>query len=148
VRSIRQLRLEGITREMGFAKAAAGIGEVHPHPWERQFAFSPEQWRALRAAYPHRLPPLRVRAKNCVLAVWQAARALLVAIGLIRRMPGEKDFLRSKRDIARCLAICSGCEFWRGAAAGGPSRSECARCGCKLQLKTRLSTWHCPINKW
>jgi hypothetical protein len=43
---------------------------------------------------------------------------------------------------ARRLDICKGCEFFI------QSNSRCAKCGCRLNWKTRLEAWHCPIDKW
>ena len=50
----------------------------------------------------------------------------------------------SREESGRRLSICRACEFYH--KEGGDER--CAKCGCFLNLKTRLEAWHCPINKW
>lgn len=40
------------------------------------------------------------------------------------------------------LEICKGCpEFMQ-------ITSQCKKCGCFMNLKTRLEAAHCPIGKW
>jgi hypothetical protein len=39
------------------------------------------------------------------------------------------------------LAICKLCEFFRPVPM-------CAKCGCMLEQKTKLSKEKCPIGKW
>ena len=43
-------------------------------------------------------------------------------------------------ETARRMAICKGCEFYINA--------RCRKCGCYMNLKSRLETEHCPIGKW
>jgi hypothetical protein len=54
---------------------------------------------------------------------------------------GEKIVV-SALEQDRRLAICRGCEFFVKAKA------SCSKCGCYLNLKTRLETEHCPISRW
>ncbi len=48
--------------------------------------------------------------------------------------------LLSKEDQTTRLAICHGCSHFTG--------SKCELCGCYANLKSRLATEHCPIEKW
>ena len=54
---------------------------------------------------------------------------------------GQK-VVASKEEIERRLSICKACEFFEA------SPMKCRKCGCFLNLKTRLETEHCPIAKW
>jgi hypothetical protein len=47
----------------------------------------------------------------------------------------------------RRLSICRGCEFFKLSTLNS-HLSTCLKCGCALNLKTRLETEHCPIGKW
>ena len=40
------------------------------------------------------------------------------------------------------LAICRTCEFFK------PKSERCAKCGCFMQLKTKLEHAKCPVGKW
>jgi hypothetical protein len=42
----------------------------------------------------------------------------------------------------RRLAICHECEFF------DHEQVRCRKCGCFANLKARLATEHCPIDKW
>lgn len=46
----------------------------------------------------------------------------------------------SEEDQAARLAICQGCDFYDG--------HRCKKCGCFMNLKTRLRSASCPIGKW
>lgn len=48
----------------------------------------------------------------------------------------------SKSEIARRLSICGTCDFFQ------KSPMKCRKCGCFLNIKSRLETEHCPILKW
>jgi hypothetical protein len=54
----------------------------------------------------------------------------------------RQKVVSSKEEKERRLAICKECEFFQA------SPLKCRKCGCFLQLKTRLETEHCPIGKW
>lgn len=56
-------------------------------------------------------------------------------------MKGEK-VRASQSEIDRRMAICKTCEHF----VDNPMK--CRKCGCFLNLKTRLETEHCPIGKW
>lgn len=50
---------------------------------------------------------------------------------------------RSSKDlIEHRLEICMACEFYR------PNRDRCSKCGCFMNLKTRLENARCPVKKW
>jgi len=53
-----------------------------------------------------------------------------------------QQVISSKDEIDRRLSICRGCEFFQ------EDPMKCQKCGCFLNLKTRLETEHCPIAKW
>jgi hypothetical protein len=40
------------------------------------------------------------------------------------------------------LAICRECEFFVSFT------QQCLKCGCLMQLKTKLADAYCPIHKW
>jgi hypothetical protein len=74
------------------------------------------------------LPPKLDMARNALKAAGQAL------------MSGFKKV--SDEEQARRLEICEGCEFFR------QSDKRCSKCGCQLNWKSRLASWHCPIEKW
>lgn len=66
---------------------------------------------------------------------WNASKA---ATGFVAS--GFK--VADKAEQERRLAICHACEFYDAV------RSRCRKCGCKVSLKARIETSHCPISKW
>jgi hypothetical protein len=67
-------------------------------------------------------------------SLMQAGARLAVAVAKrdkIRRSDDERE---------AALAICQGCEHWRG--------QTCGLCGCVGRWKTWLETEHCPKGKW
>jgi len=51
--------------------------------------------------------------------------------------------LRSKDEQRQCFEICLKCEY-----LSDKILKRCSRCGCCLDLKTRLKTENCPEGKW
>jgi hypothetical protein len=50
---------------------------------------------------------------------------------------------RSPEDIKNeRLAICDTCEFFKH------STRQCRKCGCFMDLKSRLDKANCPMKKW
>jgi len=43
-------------------------------------------------------------------------------------------------ELTKRLGICSSCEY--------SLNHRCLKCGCFIEVKTRLATSKCPINKW
>lgn len=72
------------------------------------------------------LPGIGARAAGLTRAAGRAAAAVVRG----RRV------LRSKGEVAACLAACEACPDRRGFA--------CAHCGCVLKFKARLATEDCP----
>lgn len=70
------------------------------------------------------------KLRNATTAAGRAGKKLL---------KGEKVLVTPEEQQSR-LAICGGCEFLR--------KGNCRLCGCVTKFKTRLTTEHCPINKW
>jgi hypothetical protein len=66
------------------------------------------------------------------------ARGLSGAIVAAARNPARVP----SDEQARRLAICDACEFFLR------DKNRCAKCGCRLNWKSRLEAWHCPIQKW
>jgi hypothetical protein len=64
--------------------------------------------------------------------------AFRVAMATIK---GEK-VKASASEIERRMDICRDCQHFQ------ESPMKCRKCGCYLNLKTRLETEHCPIQKW
>jgi hypothetical protein len=52
---------------------------------------------------------------------------------------GADGFKLSDQSAER-LEICHTCPQYND--------GRCLQCGCSMQLKTRLSTAHCPLRKW
>jgi len=76
-----------------------------------------------------RMPGLAAMAKGLAGAVAGEAKALL------RGSPRVTE-----AEVKRRLAICEGCQYYR--------RGRCGKCGCVMNLKSRLRSAHCPIKKW
>ncbi len=55
-----------------------------------------------------------------------------------------KQIIRTNQEQEACMAICKTCDRY------DPKQSRCTICGCKMRLKTRLATDHCPLDppKW
>lgn len=50
---------------------------------------------------------------------------------------------RSQEEIVEYrLNICRTCEFFK------PKTEQCRKCGCFMNLKTKLERANCPIGKW
>lgn len=50
---------------------------------------------------------------------------------------------RSQEEIVEYrLSICRTCEFFK------PKTEQCRKCGCFMNLKTKLERANCPIGKW
>lgn len=50
---------------------------------------------------------------------------------------------RSEEEIVEYrLSICRTCEFFK------PKTEQCRKCGCFMNLKTKLERANCPIGKW
>lgn len=64
------------------------------------------------------------------------------AIGAAGRFVASGGAMVDQAEQQRRLAICHECEFYDA------QQIKCRKCGCKLNLKTRLQAWHCPISKW
>jgi hypothetical protein len=53
-----------------------------------------------------------------------------------------KDYMLADQDIALYrINICKGCEFLK-------KHTRCEKCGCFMNIKTRLGFTKCPIGKW
>jgi hypothetical protein len=76
--------------------------------------------------------PKPTLAKNIAGASFRVAKAVM----------GGERIIVSQAEIERRLSICAKCEFFEAAPM------KCRKCGCYLNLKTRLETEHCPIAKW
>jgi hypothetical protein len=74
----------------------------------------------------------------------QAANALSALSRAAGQLASGGPLTVSSEEQARRLAICRDCPEFQSA---GP---KCRKCGCNLQLKTRLSseTGQCPLGKW
>lgn len=79
-------------------------------------------------------PGLFEMAKNFTKSVTDEVRARRKnkITGKRRKVTQEE---RDKR-----MSICRGCEFLRGL--------RCAKCGCNMNIKTRLVSGNCPMGKW
>ena len=62
--------------------------------------------------------------------------AKYLAAGRPKRTETEQD---------KCKAICQGCVSYIEDTRFGP---RCSKCGCRMNLKKRWSTSHCPEGKW
>jgi len=56
------------------------------------------------------------------------------------------DLFRAERVISEIaterLSICESCEKWLSVTR------QCKRCGCFMDLKTKLPNAECPLHKW
>lgn len=50
--------------------------------------------------------------------------------------------LASQEEMEKRFSICLGCEFLIA------EHSRCLKCGCFMNMKTRLKVSKCPVNKW
>ena len=50
--------------------------------------------------------------------------------------------LASQQTMEKRFSICLGCEFLQ------PDHSRCLKCGCFMNMKTRLDASKCPVGKW
>lgn len=75
-------------------------------------------------------PSLIQKASNAAGAGGRAVKSIL---------GGGKLFVDDPEQNRR-LTICATCEFYTG--------STCKKCGCHIRFKAKLTTEHCPINKW
>lgn len=48
--------------------------------------------------------------------------------------------LRDKIDQKNCARICAECPFFQ--------EGRCNLCGCGINLRSRITSMHCPIAKW
>jgi hypothetical protein len=48
----------------------------------------------------------------------------------------------SEEEAEKRLNICKNCEFFF------TPTSQCKKCGCFMNIKTKMSHASCPINKW
>lgn len=65
------------------------------------------------------------------------------AAGAVGRIVKEGLKKRSKNEQQRLFEICLECEFLTDKIL-----KRCSKCGCCVNLKTRLETEKCPIGKW
>jgi NADH pyrophosphatase NudC (nudix superfamily) len=55
----------------------------------------------------------------------------------------DKDkYSKNKEEIDRRISICESCDHFI------KMTKQCSKCGCFMQLKTRLTNASCPIGKW
>ena len=52
---------------------------------------------------------------------------------------------RSDAEQKNCLAICKACNSFVPDSKIG---SRCQKCGCRMDIKVRWTTAHCPLKKW
>jgi hypothetical protein len=69
-----------------------------------------------------------------------ARTATAAVVDTVRTAAKGEQVLRSAEEQEACLAICRECEFY--------DRGRCRKCGCIMQLKTRLLRYSCPVAKW
>lgn len=48
--------------------------------------------------------------------------------------------------LAERMEICKACPEWDANGMGGTGR--CKKCGCSTQVKLRMATEKCPLDKW
>jgi hypothetical protein len=85
---------------------------------------------ALARATPADYPSLVTQVGNALGALGRVVGAVV---------HGEKVTV-SEEEQARRMEICRSCEHF--------DKGRCKLCGCFKNLKTRLATEHCPIEKW
>lgn len=112
----------------------------YPHLWKR-LRENPAKWQAVHDQVNNpspALPPAPVKASaypSLTQQAWNAGKA-------VAAVATSGFAVVSQEEQARRLAICHECEFY------DPQQIRCRKCACRLNLKTRLEAWHCPIDKW
>lgn len=67
----------------------------------------------------------------------------MAAVSVVRHAAQTGQLLCSKEEQERRLAICYDCPHYDG------SKGRCKKCGCHMNIKTRLAANKlCPIGKW
>ena len=57
-------------------------------------------------------------------------------------------FKVSELEANRRMDICKGCEFLKGFEWRGVVYPKCKKCGCFMNVKTKLIGVKCPEDKW
>lgn len=109
-------------RPLGYYQEVIAAGTVTNEILE----LSPEAYDVLRTKYSPKPQVIR----NAAGAVARLTKAVVKG-GKVRVSDEEHH---------RRLDICHVCEFFQN--------GRCLKCGCIINLKNRLATEHCPINKW
>lgn len=72
-----------------------------------------------------------------------------MAFGLTKELKANLEnvvshgiLLASPEEMEKRLGICLGCEFFH------VEYSRCLKCGCFMNMKTRLQASKCPVDKW
>lgn len=61
----------------------------------------------------------------------------------VDKLGDMKDTILSPEELYnQRITICRECEFFREQSV------TCSKCGCYMQLKTRLTGANCPVGKW
>jgi hypothetical protein len=73
-----------------------------------------------------------------------AGNATKAATEVVSAIAHGKQIVRSEQEQIQCLTICHACKWY------DPDQERCRECGCYLNLKVRLASWHCPLDppKW
>jgi len=112
-------------RRTGHARYRDLVDPTHP---DYQPAYWQHIYRAAGVERPKQYPPLLEQAGNALAA---AGRAIASGLQLV-----------DDAEHARRLAICEGCEHYDG------DRHRCRKCGCWSNLKAKLASEKCPMEKW
>lgn len=81
--------------------------------------------------YSNQLPSVKNQAASLAHGILNEGMAIL------KNTPSLDD-----QEITQRLSICHECEHFI------PKSKRCSKCGCYLNLKTKLRSQHCPIGKW
>jgi hypothetical protein len=125
--SIESLEIASKDRPPGYLKEVTRKGRVE----DGVLYLDDEVYGALRKRFSPHAPSIARQAQTAGAALTNFVGAAL-----------KGKVLVSKKEIARRLSICKDCEFFQ------KSPMRCLKCGCFLNLKTRLKSEHCPIAKW
>ena len=74
----------------------------------------------------------------------QMKNASIAAVSFVNDLIKGAPLFVEEKEVSRRLEICKGCEWF------DHEQTRCKKCGCNMNLKTRLESAHCPLDppKW
>lgn len=126
---------------MTYLEALKIIELSDPHAWRlRELC---EDWSNIRRrdAYRHRVIEMAGGLPEPA-EFPPAATMVRSAVNALAGFATSGFKVADKAERERRLGLCYGCEFYRA------DEGRCVKCGCVMNLKARIYSQHCPIQKW